>query len=434
MKIQSLNFRHFIIFNVFILTLIGGGCAGRPGDAPTKIQAAENETSAAAEKDAQFAAARKVIEKMPDSPEGYNRLAVAYIQKARETGDFSLNSKAEKAVSRALELQPEDVTAQKLRASLHLTFHRFADALELGKKLQKDLPKNAFVYGVLTDANIELGNYKEAVEAGQTMVDLKPNMESYARVALLRSLHGESAGAIEAMKTAAQIADPQNREAQAWCLAQLGEEYFKTGNFTEAEKQFDAALQLLPNYILALGGKAKTRAAAGDFETAIRLYSEAQNRVPTVETVIALGDLYKLRNETEKAESQYSLAEVIEQKFGNTDQRRLALLWADRDIRLDEALTLATQEKNNRRDIYTADVYAWTLYKKGKFREAKLAIEEALNLKTKDARIFYHAGMIEHGLGNKREAVRFLETALKTNPAFDILQAENARKVLAELK
>jgi tetratricopeptide (TPR) repeat protein len=434
MRRQSLNLRPFLIFATLILAIIGGACAGKNDQPNAIVQAAENETAAPNAENAQIAAAQKFIEKMPDSPDGYNRLAVAYIQKARATGDFSLNSKAETAVSRALEIAPNDYMAQRLRATLHLVFHRFTDALELARKLQKETPRDSFVFGVLTDANIELGNYKEAVESAQAMMDLKPSMESYARAALLRSLYGDSAGAIEAMRTAAQIADPQNREAQAWCLSHLGEEYFKTGNFAEAEKQFDQALGLLPSYILALNGKAKTRAAQNDFEAAIKFYTDAQNRAPTVETVIALGDLYKLRGETEKAEAQYNLAEVIEQKFGNADQRRLALLWADRDVRLDEALTIATQEKNNRKDIYTADVYAWTLYKKGKFREAKAAIAEALNLKTKDARIFYHAGMIEHSLGNKQEAARYLDAALKTNPAFDILQAQTARKTLAELK
>jgi hypothetical protein len=42
--------------------------------------------------------------------------------------------------------------------------------------------------------------------------------------------------------------------------------------------------------------------------------------------------------------------------------------------------------------------------------------------------------MIEKDLGNRTEAKRFLEQALKLNPAFDLLQAENARKALQELK
>ena len=47
---------------------------------------------------------------------------------------------------------------------------------------------------------------------------------------------------------------------------------------------------------------------------------------------------------------------------------------------------------------------------------------------------FHIEGMIEEGLGNSKEAKKLLEQALKLNPAFDLLQAENARKALQELK
>ena len=88
---------------------------------------------------------------------GYTQLAAIYIKRARATGDFSLNSKAQTAIDKALEIAPEEGAARKLKSSLHLTFHRFAEALELGKKLQTEFPTNAFIYGVLTDANAELG-------------------------------------------------------------------------------------------------------------------------------------------------------------------------------------------------------------------------------------------------------------------------------------
>lgn len=428
--------KHFRL-DLLLLTaaiIFSGACASKTVEIPNSVEAAETKSSVNREEDARINAALDWIEKTPDSPDGYNRLATAYIRRARETGDFSLNTKAEAAIKRALEIEPANVTARKLAASLSLTFHRFDAALEAGKKLQQDFPRDAFVYGVLTDANVELGNYQEAVKAAQMMVDLRPNMESYARVAHLRSLHGDTKGAIEAMTTAARIADPQDHEAQSWCLAQLGEEYFKNGKFAEAEARFDEALQIFPEYYLALAGKAKTRAAQADTDAAIRLYVAAQNRVPSMETVIALGDLYAKKGDNDKAQQQYDLAEIAGEKFGSTDARRLALLRADRDVRLDEALTLAAQENANRRDVYTADVYAWCLYKKGKFAEARAAAKEAMRLKTNDARIFYHAGMIEKALGNEREAARYLKLALETNPAFDVLQAEKAKETLRELK
>ncbi len=435
-KIKSFTIYSIAFIGLIWLVLSGGACSQNSSSASVEPQAVESkpeESAAASPTSRQIEAAQKLIDKNPKMPNGYNSLAVAYIQSARETGDFSLNSKAETAVNRALEIEPENPDAQKLKISLMLTFHRFAEALDAATRLQPKFPQSAFFYGALTDANIELGNYTEAIDAAQNMVDLRPNMESYARVSHVRSLHGDSKGAIEAMQTAAKIADPMNKESQAWCLVRLGEEFFRIGNYAEAEKQYDAALNVFPNYHLALAGKGRARAAQNDFESAVKFLTESNNRVPNVEDVIYLGDVYSKIGKQDEANKQYELAQFIEQQPGNNDQRRLALLWADRDTKLDEALSVAAREHEARKDIFTADIYAWCLYKKGQFQEAKKAIDEAMRLKTKDARIFYHAGMIEKSLGNKKAAADYLRKALQMNPAFDILQAEKAKTALQEI-
>lgn len=416
------------ILGLFILTF--SGCVKQEA---SKIESSEKiviETSA----DPEMAKAQKLIEEMADSPVGYNRLTTLYIKKARETGDFSLNAKAENAVDKALEIKPDDVVARKLKASLQLTFHRFDKALELGKELEKDFPNDAFVLGVLTDANVELGNYETAFAAGQKMIDTKPNTASYARAAHLRSLDGDHEGAVELFTLAARAADPTDKESQSWCLVQLGDEFWKNGKYAEAEKVYDEAAANFPNYYLAFAGKGKARAAQGDFENAVKILTDANNRVPNVETAILLGDIYTKQGIAEQAKQQYDLVEVIEQKIGvNNDQKRLAMLWADQNIKLDEALEIARREHEMRKDIFTADTLAWVLYKKGNFQDAKKASVEAMRLKTGDARILYHAGMIEKELGNKAEAAKLLKKALEINPKFDLLQAEIAQKILQEL-
>jgi tetratricopeptide (TPR) repeat protein len=430
---RNINFQFFIISVFLLVVLLSGACSSKTVE-PNSVKA-EKINLPSNSNDAEINEALKFIEKVPDSPKGYVQLAVIYIKKARETGDFSLNLKAETAIQNALEIAPEDVSAQKLKASLHLTFHRFSEALELGKQLQSQFPTDSLIYGVLTDANVELGNYKEAVEAAQKMVDLKPNSSSYARVAHLRSLHGDHDGAVEMYKTAARTADPQDKEAQSWCLTQLGDELWKYGKYAEAEKIYDEALQNLPNYHPALSGKGRVRTAQNDFEGAIKILTDVNNRIPNVETAILLGDIYTKQGLSEKAKQQYDLAEVIEQKTGvNNDQKRLALLWADQNLRLDDAFAITQRETELRKDIFTADAHAWTLYKKGQLTDAKNVITNAMNLKSNDARILYHAGMIEKDLGNQAEAKKLLEQALKINPMFDLIQTENARKALAELK
>src|SRR5215203_4046874 len=102
----------------FLLIFIGACSSGKIESG--KVEAANNLSTES--KDTEIGEALKLIEKIPDSPTGYVRLAAVYIKRARAGGDFCLNSKAETAVDKALQLAPEDVPARKLKASLCLTF------------------------------------------------------------------------------------------------------------------------------------------------------------------------------------------------------------------------------------------------------------------------------------------------------------------------
>ena len=90
-----------------------------------------------------------------------------------------------------------------MRVWVLLGKHEFRQALELARALNKQTPDDLLVYGFLTDANIELGNYKEAEEACQWMLDLRPgNIPAFTRAAYLRELFGDIEGAIELMTKA----------------------------------------------------------------------------------------------------------------------------------------------------------------------------------------------------------------------------------------
>ena len=46
-------------------------------------------------------------------------------------------------------------------------------------------PNNAFVYGLLCDANVELGHYDEAVRMADKMNQVRPDLRAYSRVSYL---------------------------------------------------------------------------------------------------------------------------------------------------------------------------------------------------------------------------------------------------------
>ncbi|HVF86138.1 MAG TPA: tetratricopeptide repeat protein [Pyrinomonadaceae bacterium] len=387
--------------------------------------------------DARVRAAQAMIERAGGKPDGYNLLGDAFMQKARETGDFSFNARADAALQKSLELAPDNYSTLVLRAKLLLSLHRFREALEVARRAQAMRPQEYHAYGALTDAYVELGDYDAAIEAAQKRMDLRPDMDAYARVSYLRSLHGDTEGAIEAMQVAAKAADPRDFESVAWCRVHLGDELMSAGKLAPAEKEYDNALAVFPDYYLALAAKARARVAAGDMNGAIDFYKRAQDRVPLPDTAIALGDLYTKLGRADDAKKQYDLVEFIERggtAGSETYSRQLALFYADHDIKLDEALDIARRERAARTDIYTSDALAWCLFKKGQFAEAKTAMDEALRLGTNDARLFYHAGMIANALGDRRGATKYLGQAVKINPSFDVLQSGAARETLAKIK
>ena len=379
--------------------------------------------------------AQTMIESQPNAAEGYNSLAMAFMQKARETGDFSLNARAEESLKQSFRVAPDNFDGTKLQANLLLNYHRFAEALRVVEQAQKINHHDRELLGAKVDALVELGDYPQAVEAAQTMVDLRPDTASYSRISYLRALHGDQKGAIEAMKTAAEFAGPSNPEDIAWCRVHLGDELMNDNRLNDAEHEYDRALYSFPDYHSALAAKARARTAAGDYETAISFYQRAIARVPLPDYIAGLGDLYAKLGRADEAKQQYDQVEFIEKNgaAGKTYSRQLALFWADHNLRPDEALAAAEQERRQRSDVYTSDALAWCLYKKGRFADAESAMNEALRLNTRDPRLLYHAGMISLSTNDEQKAADYLKQALALNPNFDVLQADIAKEKLNDL-
>jgi tetratricopeptide (TPR) repeat protein len=382
-----------------------------------------------------IAVAQRTIEQSPQKAAGYNQLAAAYMQKARETSDFEFNAKAEGALARAFELEPDNYDTIKLHAKLQLTYHRFSEALKTAERAMAVRTDDHDVWGQITDAHVELGDYPEAVKAAQKMINLRPDSSSYARVSYLRSLHGDTYGAIQAMNVALKAANPNDPEGVAWCRVHLGDELMNAGKLSEAEQEFDKALQTFPGYHLALEAKGRARIAAGDLQGAVTIYEREQAANASADGSLILGDLYSHLGQTEAAKRKYETFESLERENAATESswRHMVNYWLDRDQQLEQSLSLAQREYESRKDIFTCDTLAWALFKNGRLAEAEQVIKQALRLRTRDARINYHAGLIYRSLNRRAEAAKHLKLACAMNASFDLKQVETAKRLLDEL-
>ena len=427
---KILKFTSIVLIGATVLAV--GGVAIRSMWKSRHTAIIANESSPLTKPDLRILRAQQKIAKAPGKPERYNELASAYMQKARETADFSFNASASDALDRSLSIEADNYDALKLRAKLQLTYHRFAEALETARRAQTIRDDDHDVWGQITDALVELGNYPAAVKSAQRMVDLRPDSSSYARVSYLRSLHGDTYGAIQAMNAAVRAADPNDREAMAWCRVQLGNELMNAGKLAAAESQFDDALRIFPDHRLGLHAKARARMAAGDLQAAVEIYERDYARSASADTAQALGDLYKLLGREELAKGWYEKFEPLEKENATIERswRHMLNYWLDHDKNLEEALVLATREYEVRKDIFTCDSFSWALFKNGRVKEAKKMIDETLRTRSRDARINYHAGLIYSSLQMREKAAKYLRLAAAMNSAFDPVQYQAAQRLL----
>lgn len=431
----------FLVGAFALLTLVGALALAVRGAAPQAPPLAMEQLRTASEQrtlngtDQAIWTYQDRIRQNPDDMDTHAALGAAYIQRGRETGDPTYYAKAEAVLDTALKRDAQNFEALIGKGTLANARHQFREALALGERALTLNPTVARVYGVIADAQIELGMYDEAEATLQQMVDIRPDLSSYSRIAYLRELHGDTAGAIDVMRLAMSAGGPTS-ESSLWVRVQLGDLYFGSGDLATAERQYQQALALSPDYVYAQAGLARVRAAEGSYDEAVDLYTQLTTRMPLPEFVIALGEIQEAAGRPDEAARQYAVVRAMQQLFaanGVDIDLELALFDADHGADPQATLALARAAYERRPSVKAADTLAWALHRAGQSHEARGYAEEALRLGTRDALMWYHAGMIARQQGDQAAARDFLEQATAINPHFSPLRAPRAQQALAEL-
>ena len=380
-----------------------------------------------------IAVARKLIDKNPKNYEAYNALALALSRRARETSDVNFYTQAETALQKSFEISPGNFDGERIHVWLLLGKHEFAQALPEATKLNKKMPDDVMVYGFLTDANVELGNYKDAETACQRMLDLRTgNLPGITRAAYLRELFGDINGSLELMNMAFQSTPPNQAEDGAWILTQMAHLNLTVGNLEQSEKLLHQALVMFPGYHYALGNLAKVRVQQKRYGEAVELLQQRYQAAPHAENLYDLAEALQLAGRTDEAKKAFAEFEqksLLETSRADNSNHELVFYYADHAHEPAKALEVAKREIGRRRDAFTLDAYAWALYVNGQYDEARKQIEAALAVGIRNAKMFDHAGEISLKAGDKIAAASYLRQSAELNS----LGSEQAKTTLARL-
>jgi tetratricopeptide (TPR) repeat protein len=336
-----------------------------------------------------------------------DRLGWSFVAKARESFDAGYYKLAEQCALALDAKQPNCLEALLLRGHVLHNLHRFKEAELLARKLvaQRGLP---FDFGLLSDVLMEQGKLEEAIPCCQKMLDLRPDLHSYARGAHLRWLKGDVEAAEELMRLAAGAASPLDSESAAWVNTRLAGYEFQLGDLAGAEQSCALALEFQRDYppALLLTGRLllarqRNAAAADAFRHAAELNPLPEYQWTLAEALRADGR----GEEAARVECQ------LRQKGALTDPRTYSLYLATHAESVETGLRLAEAELNSRADVFTHDALAWSLAACGRLEEARQQIAQALVEGTQDARLFFHAAMIAHKAADERTAQHFAAKA-----------------------
>ncbi len=351
----------------------------------------------------------------PDDIKSQIALVSLYINEGRVTGDFDFyNAAAMDGINKILAKHPDHFEALTFQSTILLSEHQFEAALAVAEKVKTLYPYNAYVYGLITDAQVELGKYEEAIIAAEQMISLRPDIRSYARIAYIREIHGDVDGAIEAMQMAIDAGAPGDENTE-WCRFQLGQLLENAGKWKEAEMQYEMALQNRENFVPALNGLGGIAMELKDYKKAAGFYLKADSIISDHASMEGIAAAYEALGENAKAGAvrkeifsrmkKYSGDGQTSKPEGQNEDHEMAhacMGIGDFNTALKYALL---EQKRRPGNIEVNETVATVYSKLQKYDEALPYIRTALRTKSKKPELLQQAAEIYSKTGHVEEAL-----------------------------
>ena len=335
----------------------------------------------------------------------YAALGDAYLQKARETADpASTRAPSRRCAtrSRATRATPARSTAM---GSLANARHDFRAGLRFGERARAAAPGVVKPYGVIVDAQVELGRYDAAERTLQRMVDLKPNLDSYARVSYFRELHGDLAGAV-AGDAAGRLGGRRRAENLAYVQTLLGNLELARGRDSRGASAPTAwRSSRYPGYAPAQAGLARVDAEPrrpGRRDPPLPRGGRRGCRCRSTWSALAEAELAAGRRAA--AREDLALVEVQQRllrRGGVNVDAEMAIVEADHGSPA-RAVALARRAWAAAPSVRGADALGWALTRAGRPAEGLESARRALRLGSRDALFLYHAGIAARDAGERR--------------------------------
>jgi len=347
--------------------------------------------------------------------------AQSSLEQAKRAFDAQRYADAERLFEAARQSEPACDIAFYLGLTRYRLHHLDAALIAFQEAAKCD-PKLTVAFIAMGEAYSELGNEGEAIAAYERALRLDPDNEAGLRGAA--SLYTKSKQNAKAAEALGKLVKQVPRDAEVH--ADLGAEFFATGDQEAAEKEFQEALRLNPKSPAALLGRSNLLLRKGEEAQAIQTLRKVVLLVPNAfQPRFLLGSAYNRLSrfadaaaELETAiklggaepEIYYHLARAYG-GLGRTDDRRVALA---------KFAELSSKEKSDtetRRQALKLVEQAKVLVDSGNLRNALALMEQARDLRPQDDSVLFRLASLDYDLARYDKGRDAIQEALALAPS-----------------
>jgi len=372
------------------------------------------------------------IKNAPQAAEGYSDLVFALARRARETEDPAFGKRAEEAVLKVLQLAPGNFEARKARVMLRLQQGRNADAEEEAKALNKQIPDDNIMYGLLADAALGQGKYLEAEALTQRMLDMRQvNGPGLQRAARVREAIGFPDGAVEFWNSAFRLSSTSDVEERAYILTELAGISRRRAQLANASRYAADAVALEPDYPAALVEQARIAIDQKKFELAEGFLTVRLKQSPSFAAQYWLASALEAAGKSARAAEAGS--QFVSQAQSSTEAPRdrvelLVRYWTAHGKAAEAVRFAESQAPRGTTESYL-DALALALLAAGDTKAANVKIEQALQPGVQNPAFFLDAAHIARKNNQIAAARGYLKKCIEANAS-----SEYAEIALRELQ
>ena len=253
-------------------------------------------------------------------------------------------------------------------------------------------------------------------EPSSGRADPKDKISLFNLMTTARDVAKEGDAGAEAIAMLRRVVDEDPNVIDGWFM--LGNEFFKAANYPEAIKQFRRALELKPDYDLAIINMANSYRRMGQDDAALAGYEHYVTVDPKNAYVrYQIGEIYLDRKELERADAEFAQALAIDPKLASA--RVATGVLAFERQQLPQAVQLLKDALALKPDVRLAHFnLALIAEARGDMASAETSYRAELAQHPTAYKAAFNLGRLRARQGQANEAAEWYQKAIDTNPEF----------------